>query len=319
MVFHRVRALHRIRSAVCFVLLALPSLALEAAETGNDERPAPDEVAKHAAEVRAWRERRLERLTAEDGWLTLVGLEWLSTGANTVGSDPGNRIQLPGGPAEWGRVILEDGEIRFDNASGAEVNVDGSAVDSAVLVPDNEGEPTVVRAGTLSFHVIQRGSYALRVQDSQAPARIRFQGIGTYDTRHDWCIEARFMRAEPGTTIEIGDVLGQITPMPVYGQIEFERDGKTHRLVGLGDESSESVWFIFADRTNGRGTYGAGRFLYSDGMPQTDMLLIDFNKAYNPPCAFSEYSTCPLPPQQNRLDLAVTAGEKDYHLETGTR
>ena len=100
---------------------------------------------------------------------------------------------------------------------------------------------------------------------------------------------------------------------PVYGYAEFERDGKVYRLLGLGDENSGSLWFLFADRTSGRETYGAGRYLYSDGMPENGKLVIDFNKAYIPPCAFSDYATCPLPPHQNRLDLAVTAGEKDYH------
>ena len=113
--------------------------------------------------------------------------------------------------------------------------------------------------------------------------------------------------------MEIGNVLGQLIPMPVFGTIEFERDGRTHQLIGLGEAGSESLWFLFADRTTGRSTYGAGRFLYSDGMPEGGRVVVDFNKAYNPPCAFNDYSTCPLPPQGNRLDIAVTAGEKDYH------
>ena len=108
-------------------------------------------------------------------------------------------------------------------------------------------------------------------------------------------------------------VLGQTIESPVFGTFEFERDGKTHRLLGLGTSDSKNLWFIFADRTSGRGTYGAGRFLYSDSMPVNGRLTIDFNKAYNPPCAFNAYSTCPLPPQENRLKLAVTAGEKKYH------
>ncbi len=121
--------------------------------------------------------------------------------------------------------------------------------------------------------------------------------------------------AEDGATIDIANVLGQLEPSAVMGHFEFERDGKTHRLVMLGDEDSESLWIIFADRTNGHDTYGAGRFLYSDGMPENGQLVVDFNKSYNPPCAFNDYSTCPLPPQENRLDLSVTAGEKGYHVE----
>ena len=161
--------------------------------------------------------------------------------------------------------------------------------------------------------MIFRESYALRVKDRQAPVLKAFNGVETYGIQPDWRYEARFIPAEEGQTIEIGNVLGQLNPTPVYGYAEFERDGKTFRLLGLGDEESDSLWFLFADRTSGRETYGAGRFLYSDGMPEGGRVVVDFNKAYNPPCAFNEYSTCPLPPQANRMDLFVTAGEKDYH------
>jgi len=104
-----------------------------------------------------------------------------------------------------------------------------------------------------------------------------------------------------------------VSDSSVYGTFEFEMNGKTHSLLGLGTAKSERLWFIFADRTSGHGTYGAGRFLYSDGMPENGRLTVDFNKAYNPPCAFNTYSTCPLPPGRNRMDLKVTAGEKDFH------
>ena len=114
-------------------------------------------------------------------------------------------------------------------------------------------------------------------------------------------------------TIEIANVLGQTSDSPVFGTFEFEREGQSYSLLALGTAESSSLWFLFADKTSGRETYGAGRFLYSDGMPEEGRLVVDFNKAYNPPCAFNEYSTCPLPPQQNRLRLAVRAGEMKYH------
>jgi uncharacterized protein (DUF1684 family) len=182
-------------------------------------------------------------------------------------------------------------------------------------VSDDEDEPTVVASGDLSFHVIHRGSYALRLKDRRAPTLVGFTGIENYPVDDSWRFDARFVPAEPGRTIEIADVLGQVNPMPVLGTVEFERGGESYRLLGLAEEDSEALWFLFADRTNGRETYGAGRFLYSDGLPENGRVIIDFNKAYNPPCAFTDYSTCPLPPQQNRLDLAVTAGEKDFHHE----
>jgi hypothetical protein len=240
-------------------------------------------------------------------------LDWLQEGANRVGSAEGNDIRLPGGPAEWGTVLLEGDGITFLPAAGAGIAVDGAPAATHVrLVADDQGEPTVVAGGTLSFHVISRGSYALRVKDTQAPVRLAFTGVEAYPIDAGWRFDARFVAAEPGHTIEIGDVLGHITPMPVLGTVEFERDGLTHRLIGLAEEGADSLWFLFADRTTGHDTYGAGRFLYSDGMPEDGRVVVDFNKAYNPPCAFTDYSTCPLPPQENRLDFAVTAGEKDY-------
>jgi hypothetical protein len=271
--------------------------------------------ADHTALMREWRQHRHERLSSADGWLTLVGLEWLKDGENRLGSGEGSDIHLPGGPADWGTVTVAGDEITFVPATGASITVDGAPASPAHLVADSQGQPTVVRSGTLSFHVIYRGSYALRVKDSQAPTLLSFTGVENYPIDASWRFNARFVPAEPGQTIEIGDVLGQLNPMPVLGTVEFERDGQSYSLLGLAEEGTDSIWFLFADRTTGRETYGAGRFLYSDGMPENGHVVVDFNKAYNPPCAFSEYSTCPLPPPQNRLDLAVTAGEKDYHRD----
>jgi uncharacterized protein (DUF1684 family) len=297
-------------------LLALAAIssapAGAATPSATEAQQAP---ADHAAALREWRQRRHERLSSEDGWLTLVGLEWLKDGANRLGSSADSDIRLPGGPADWGTVKVDGDEITFVPAAGELITVDGAPAAPARLVADNQGQPTVVRSGTLSFQVIYRGTYALRVKDSQAPTLRAFTGVDNYPIDAGWRFDARFIAAEPGQTIEIGDVLGQLNPMPVLGTVEFEREGRTYSLLGLSEEGTDSIWFLFADRTTGRETYGAGRFLYSDGMPENGRVVVDFNKAYNPPCAFTEYSTCPLPPQQNRLDLAVTAGEKDYHRD----
>ena len=271
----------------------------------------------HQQAIEAWRASRHERLAKPDGWLTLVALEWLKDGENRVGSATDNDIQLPGGPAYWGRVILKDDQLLFVNTDRNHIHVDGKPVEEVELVADNAGQPTLVTGGTLSFYTILRGSYALRVKDSQAPALKHFSGVDNYPIDESWRIDGRFIRAGEGASIEIANVLGQISDSPVYGTFEFEMDGKTHSLLGLGNEESEELWFIFADRTSGRGTYGAGRFLYSDGMPEDGRLSVDFNKAYNPPCAFNPYSTCPLPPQRNRMNLKVTAGEKDFHPVSG--
>jgi len=267
----------------------------------------------HQEQIMDWRQRRDERLASDSGWMTLVGLEWLQEGENRVGTGTASTIKIPGGPAHWGTIHVEGDELRFIPAPDSGVTVNGAEATEVMLVADNAGEPTLIASGNLSFYVIFRESYALRIKDTQAPALLEFTSVKTYDFQPDWKYSARFIPAKEGETVEIANVLGHLSPSPVYGIAEFERDGVSYRLLALGDETSESLWFLFADRTSGRETYGAGRFLYSDGMPENGRLLVDFNKAYNPPCAFNEYSTCPLPPQQNRLDLAVTAGEKDYH------
>jgi uncharacterized protein (DUF1684 family) len=171
--------------------------------------------------------------------------------------------------------------------------VDEATTEQVTLVADDSGKPTTVRSGTFGFYVIFRESYALRVFNSQAPALVNFKGVQNYDIQPDWRILGRLVPASPGQTIDIGNVLGQVSATPVYGVFEFERGGKHYELIGLGDASAENVWFIFSDRTSGKGTYGAGRFLYSEGLPKDGSLVVDFNKAYNPPCAFSHYATCP--------------------------
>ncbi len=263
-------------------------------------------------QIMDWRRGRFERLTSETGYLTQVGLEWLQEGENRLGRQADSTIPMPGGPEDWGTVTVDGDSIVYRPAAGADILVDGESVDEVVLQPDSAGRPTLVSHGDHSFYAIFRESYALRIKDRNGPDRVGFRGIESYDIQPGWRTDAHFIPAEEGTTIDIANILGQTSPTPVYGTVEFERDGKKHSLIGLGDQDSTSMWFLFADRTSGRDTYGAGRFLYSDGLPENGRVVVDFNKAYNPPCAFNDYSTCPLPPQENRLDLAVTAGEKKY-------
>lgn len=267
--------------------------------------------------IEAWRASRHERLAQADGWLTLVGLEWLEDGENRIGSAADNDIQLSGGPAHWGSVVLQKNRLYFKSTDPDKVKIDGEPLRYAELIPDTEGEATVVASGTLSLNVIFRESYALRIKDSQAKALQNFKGVDNYPIDATWRIDGRFTRAAEGTVLEITNVLGQVSESPVFGIFEFDKDGKTYSLLSLGTDESENLWFIFADRTTGHETYGAGRYLYSDGMPENGRLTVDFNKAYNPPCAFNPYSTCPIPPQRNRMDVPVPAGEKDFHPDPG--
>lgn len=269
----------------------------------------------HTLAVEAWRDARHARLVKPDGWLTLVGLDWLEEGENRIGSASDNDIKLSGGPPYWGMVVLRDGQLSFKNLEPENVLVNGEPLLLAELVADTEGDPTLISSGNLHFYAIYRAGYGIRVKDSQAKTLQNFKGIDYYPIEKSWLVSGRFQRAQDGATIEIANVLGQVSSEPVFGTFEFDRDGNAFSLIALGSEESENLWFIFSDRTSGHGTYGAGRFLYSNGMPENGRLTVDFNKAYNPPCAFNPWSTCPLPPQRNRLDLKVEAGEKDFHAD----
>lgn len=291
------------------VLAFAPAAAVGAG--GTEAFASPDLVAWHQG-LTEFRERREGRLADPAGWLTLVGLEWLGDGRSTVGASEENDIVLPGGPERWGIVEVRDDGVWFEPQSGAPVTIDGETAQTQRLTADTEGNPTVVASGTLSFIAIDRQAWLLRIKDSEARTRVAFDGLDYFETSPKWLIDGAFERAPEGTTIPIANVLDQLTDSSVYGTFHFEMDGKEHSLIALGDEDSASLWFLFADRTNSTETYGAGRFLYSEGLPVGGRLVVDFNKSYNPPCAFNDYSTCPLPPPENRLDLRVTAGEKDF-------
>jgi uncharacterized protein (DUF1684 family) len=270
--------------------------------------------ADYAATIERWRADRSARLQQPQGWLSLVGLHWIEPGTYRIGREPANDVVLATGPARLGVVRLDGGRLFFSVVEGVAVTLDGAPVETEVeLRPDSSGQPGTLAfdAGEASIQLIERsGRYALRVRDARAHTRSGFTGIEHYPIDSAWRHEARFEAHPPGKTIDIANVIGQLQPMPNPGALVFEHDGATHRIEAVA-EADGSLFLIFADRTNGRETYGAGRFLYTDA-PDGDRVVVDFNKAYNPPCAFNAYSTCPLPPPENRLDLAVTAGEKKY-------
>jgi uncharacterized protein (DUF1684 family) len=263
-----------------------------------------------------WRQEREARLEAEDGWLTLAGLFWLKEGENSFGTDPTSDIVLPGGaaPARAGSFIFEDGTTTLTLSTGVEGRVGDEPVSGPrVMEPDTLGEPDVLEIADLSLYVIHRGDrFGIRVKDANSPVRREFSGLRWYEVDEDWRIEARWVSYPVPRPLKVPNVLGEASTMPSPGQAEFEIDGKVVHLDGvLPDPQATSLFFILRDETSGHETYGAGRFLYSD-LPKQGRVVLDFNKAYNPPCAFTPYATCPLPPKQNWLPVAVTAGEKAY-------
>ena len=293
-------------------LLLAATLAGVQVTAAKVEESKPDGAA-YTAEIEAWRAKRVERLKAPNGWLSLIGLHWLKEGKNTVGTDKGNDIVLAAGPAHLGVVTLSKGHATLELDPKANATIDGKAAQKAELLDDSHEKPTTVAFGTASFYMIDRnGKKGLRVKDSEADTRKHFAGIDYYPIDPSWRIVAKFIPYTPPHELEIPNVLGQVDKMPVPGKIEFVRDGKTYTLLPvIEDPESNALWFIYADKTSAKETYGGGRFLYTD-MPKDGKVVVDFNKSYNPPCAFTPHATCPLAPKENRLAIPVTAGEKKY-------
>ena len=263
--------------------------------------------------VESWQKERVEGLKKEDGWLTLVGLYWLDEGENRFGSDPGNKVIFPEGkaPAVAGTLVREGKKVRIRAAPGSGITTDGKPVTEMELAADSAEEPTVLQLGTISFFVIERGDrMGVRMKDKASPALTSFHGLDFYPVRPDWRIDARFEPYNPPKKVAVPNVLGQVNESDSPGAVVFEKDGKTWRLETLGSVE-EGLSVIFADATNGKETYGAGRFLEL-GPLKNGKVEVDFNTAYNPPCAYTAFATCPLPPAENKLALAVTAGEKKF-------
>ena len=278
--------------------------------------PAPSPAADGAAwerELEQWKAKRLASLKSDDGWLTLIGLFWLKEGENRFGSDPSNEIVLPEGkvPPFAGTLRLAGGRVKLEARPEAGVTSKGRPVSALDLRSDADGAPTMLELGPLSFNVVRRGErLGLRVRDRENPARAEFKGTDYYPADRRWLLSARFEPYEPPRRVPIMNVLGMETEETAPGALAFEVGGREYRLQALREKGSEQLFIIFADQTSGKETYGAGRYLYADPPGPDGRVKLDFNKAYSPPCAFTRYATCPLPPAQNRLPLRVEAGEK---------
>jgi uncharacterized protein (DUF1684 family) len=260
-----------------------------------------------------WRAERVARLTKPDGWLTLIGLHFLKEGENTVGRAPGNDVVLAQGPARVGVVrVAPDGKVTLEVAAGAAVSVDGKTVRQAELKWNVPSAPTRVVFGTVSMYVVDRGGRkALRVKDSEAGRRTRFAGLEYFPFDPAWRISARWIPFEKTRTIPVTNVLGQVSHELVAGKAVFAHADRTVELLAIDEGPEEPLFFVISDATSGKATYGGGRHLYA-ARPRGDAILLDFNQAQNPPCAFTPFATCPVPPKENRLPIAVTAGEKTY-------
>jgi hypothetical protein len=267
--------------------------------------------------VDAWHADREARLAAEDGWLTLIGRDWLNPGENPLGSAPGSTVLLPewAAQAKAGLFILEGVVVRFRPLPGSGILLNGKPATETVLNTDADGKPDVLQAGRVRFHVIRRGDrFAVRLKDPENLARKIFHGVPRYPVDPTWRVEADFIPYAKPQIRNIPTVLGTTTPMTATGLLRFKVAGQELTLEPMVEEDdSQQFFLIFKDATSGHGTYGAGRFLYAD-MPKNGKVILDFNRTINPPCAFTLFATCPLPPKQNQMGIAVVAGERDPGL-----
>jgi uncharacterized protein len=271
--------------------------------------------ASYLAEVEAFRAKREAGLRADGSWLSVVGLHWLKEGDTTFGSAPGSAIRLPEAVApRAGHLKLEKGRVTAILGSGVSATVNGTPVAATDLVSDKQGPPTILAFDHVTLQIIDRGGrLGVRVKDNKSKTRSTFRGLHWFPVDEHYRIEARFVPLSPHGSIPIANITGMVNDMESPGFAEFEWQGRTHRIQAvLEDPDADQLFFIFKDTTAGKKTYGAGRFLYAP-LPQDGTVFLDFNKAYSPPCAFTAFATCPLPPRQNRLPFPVEAGEVDPH------
>jgi len=292
---------------------ALTSVLLFFVAACADNVPSPDPA--YVAEVEAWRAERLERLTADDGWLTVVGLHWLAPGVNRFGSNPASQIPLSGSdvPALAGTVELkDDGTVVARSAAGASVTINGAPLAELALRNDSQGGPDILGVGRLSFYIIDRGGrLGARVKDPDAAARKEFKGIEHFPIDPRYRVTAHLEPYPEPREVPVPTVLGTPTTMLAPGILHFTLLANELSLEPYVNAVDDPEYFlIFRDRTSGDTTYGGGRFLDADAVGADGTTVLDFNLAYSPPCAFTLHATCPLPPPQNALRVAIEAGEK---------
>ena len=268
----------------------------------------------YRAEIEQYRRERVAELTAPNGWLAVQGLFWLHEGGNTAGSEPTSQIRLPArAPKRLGTFTLKDGTVSFTADPAATVTVGGKPVDTYVF-PARGGERAGVVASGITLFVLRRGDrVGLRMLDPESTARRTFTGLTYFPLNLDYRFKAKFTAYPAPKQVPVANVLGQLVPMESPGYVEFTLKGRTHRLEPVYETAERrDLFFIFKDLTSRRETYPAGRYLHTP-LPVDGVVDLDFNRAYNPPCTFTAFATCPLPTRANQLPVAIRAGELNYH------
>jgi len=298
------------KKLLLFLSLLIISLLANACKTETLETKGSP---KYLEEIKQWDQHRLERLKADDGWLNLVGRTWLKPGKNKFGSAKDNDVIIESDkvPEYMGVFVFEDSSVTMKAKDGVEILLNGNPVKEMKMIGDESKDMTVFQYGPIKWNLIIRDTlYGIRFRDLESEFVKTFKGIERFPVNEDWRVKAKYESYDPPKKIYVPNVLGQIDEEPSPGAVVFTKDNQTYTLNPI--DAGERLWFIFADGTSGEETYGGGRFLYTDKADSNGIVIVDFNKAYNPPCVLTKFATCPLPPKENYLSLKITAGEKMY-------
>ena len=271
----------------------------------------------YRAQIKQWRADRIKSLKADDGWLNLAGLFWLEKGTYRFGSDPSNDLVFPDKAAGMiGTLRVADSTVSLKVNDGVAVTYRDNPVERMKIWSETQSEQLVLSHGSLRFFIIERdqGRLAVRLRDLDHPNLQSFDGLEYFPIDTTWRVKATFVPYRPAKTIEIPTVYGTVRERLTPGALEFSIEGTTYSLDPVVSGEDDPFFVIFSDETNGETTYSGGRFLYVKRPGSDGTTVIDFNKAYSPPCAFTEFATCPLPPADNRFSLEITAGEKTTTL-----
>ena len=289
-------------------LIVLLLLSLAPASTAEQDHD------YHAAQE-AWRAEREARLIADNGWLTLAALHFLRDGENSFGASPLNDLVVPEGPDAAGVFELRNREVFVRAAEGQTLTVNGRSVTASQLYPTrdkNGDEEQTVRIGDVTLWVHHSGDrLAIRLRDLNNAIRKNFTGLTWFAVDERYRVRGRFIPHDEPITVRLPNILGDIEPFTSHGSVTLTVNGQEVTMLPIS--SGEQLWFIFRDMTSGTETYPAARSLYVENPDKDGWTTVDFNQAYNPPCAFNPYTTCPLPPEPNRLRVRIEAGEKNYH------
>jgi hypothetical protein len=293
----------------CVVVVLAAVLALSTSAASADQNPAP--ATPDAAYLQSYEKWKTELVgDLKENWLSLAGLFWLKPGENTFGSDASNAIVFPKGPAHAGVFELQGTDVTVKFSPDVHATVGGKPVATAKLQPDTSASPTVVELGSLRIKAIVRGQrIGIRLKDVDSEEAKNYRGPIFFPLDLSYRVTATWVPSDGKKTVDVPNVLGDTTPTPVAGTVVFKINGQEARLAALGGDPSKGLSFVFNDPTKQTDTYPGGRFLETDPVVN-GTVVIDFNRAYNPPCAVTPYATCPLAPKENRLTVAIPAGEK---------